>query len=205
MKQVRLFILLVVFTGALGLQVSAIGGEQTKGSPYLTGELLVATPKLSDPNFSKTVVLMVEHDADGAFGLIVNRLIGTGPLKDLVMGLGFESATAEGDISLRFGGPVERGQAFVVHGSDYEVADTVKVGSGLSVTNQSRIITDMATGNGPAQRMIVLGYAGWGAGQLDREIARGDWFSMAADKALVFSPDIDTIWERARARAGLAL
>jgi len=191
--------------GVLCGQSSAVGGEQVKGSPYLTGQLLVATPDLIDPNFSKSVVLMIEHGSSGAFGLIVNRLYGTGPLKDLIIGLGFEAKTAEGDVSVRFGGPVERGQVFIVHGSDYEIADTIKISPGVSVTNHSQIIKDMATGDGPQDRMVVLGYAGWGAGQLDSEFSRGDWVSMSVDKDVVFLRDIDAIWERARARAGLPL
>jgi len=205
MKQVRLFILLVGFAGALGFQVPALGGEQIKGSPYLAGQLLVATPDLIDPNFSKSVVLMIEHDSGGAFGLIINRLYGTGPLKDLILGLGFDAETAEGDVSVRFGGPVERGQVFIVHGSDYEITDTIKISSGVSVTNHSQIIMDMATGDGPQDRMVVLGYAGWGAGQLDSEFARGDWVSRSVDRDIVFLRDIDAIWERARARAGVPL
>ncbi len=148
---------------------------------------------------------MVEHDARGAFGLVINRLYGTGPLKELVRGFGFESDRAEGDISMRYGGPVERGQVFVLHSSDYEIPGTIKINSDLSITNQDMVIEDMAEGEGPKQRMVVLGYAGWGAGQLDSEIARGDWTSMSADKDLVFLEDIEAIWTRARARAGVPL
>ena len=205
MISLRAVVLWLGVVGALCGFSPAVAGEQVKGSPYLGGQLLVATPNLIDPNFSKSVVLMVEHDSGGAFGLIVNRLYGSGPLKDLIIGLGFDAKTAEGDVSVRFGGPVERGQVFIVHGSDYEISDTIKIGPGVSVTNHSQIIEDLAAGAGPQDRMVVLGYAGWSAGQLDSEFARGDWISMSVDKDIVFLRDIDAIWERARARAGVPL
>jgi len=205
MISLRAVVLWLGVVGALCGFSPAVAGEQVKGSPYLGGQLLVATPNLIDPNFSKSVVLMVEHDSGGAFGLIVNRLYGSGPLKDLIIGLGFDAKTAEGDVSVRFGGPVERGQVFIVHGSDYEISDTIKISPGVSVTNHSQIIEDLAAGAGPQDRMVVLGYAGWSAGQLDSEFARGDWISMSVDKDIVFLRDIDAIWERARARAGVPL
>ena len=205
MIRLRAVVFWLGVVGALWGLSPVVGGEQIKGSPYLGGQLLVATPNLIDPNFSKTVVLMIEHDSSGAFGLIVNRLYGSGPLKDLIIGLGFDAETAEGDVSVRFGGPVERGQVFIVHSSDYEIPETIKISPGVSVTNHSRIIEDMAAGVGPQDRMVVLGYAGWSAGQLDSEFARGDWISMTIDKDVVFLPDIDAIWERARARAGVPL
>jgi putative transcriptional regulator len=201
----RSFLILITLCGAGPHAAFAEDGKIIRGSPYLVGKLLVAAPGLVDANFVKSVVLMIEHNAGGAFGLIVNRLYGTGPLEDLVKGFGIDAANAKGEISMRFGGPVERGQVFVVHSADYEITGTIKVNAELSITNQNQVIEDMAEGTGPSERMVVLGYAGWSAGQLESEIARGDWTSMAADRSIIFTDDIDNIWDRANARAGLAL
>ena len=179
--------------------------EQLHGSSYLAGKILVATPNLDDQNFSKTVVLMVEHDAKGAFGLIINRLYGSGPLRDLVKGFGMEDVQVDDEITVRFGGPVERGRAFVLHSGEYEESKTVKINADLSITNQTKVLEDMAKGEGPDRKMVIMGYAGWGAGQLDGEVKRGDWTSAGADAELVFSKDIEGIWEQARKRAGLPL
>ncbi len=195
----------VIIIGVSNTALTFAADEQRKGSPFLVGKLLVASAELSDPNFSQSVVLLIDHNVDGAFGLIINRLYGTGPLKEFLRGFGIESDTAGGNISMRFGGPVEQGHLLVVHGSDYAIDGTVKINPDLAITNQRDVLQDLAIGAGPKLKMVVLGYAGWDAGQLEGEINRGDWTSMSADHDLIFSDDIDTIWQRAIARSGLPL
>jgi len=201
----RLILTGLFLSGILNWIAPLQADEKMHGSAYLAGKLLVATPNLEDPNFSKTVILMVEHDAKGAFGLIINRLYGTGPLRDLVKGFGLENVRVDDEITLRFGGPVERGRAFVLHSGDYAEPGTVQVNAELAITNQTKVLEDMAKGDGPNRRMVILGYAGWGAGQLDGEVKRGDWTSANADADLIFLDDIDSIWTRARKRAGVPL
>jgi putative transcriptional regulator len=203
----RLFrpLFVVLALGVFIPSATTLGNDAPKGSSYLIGKLLVATPDLLDPYFSKSVVLLIDHNTDGAFGLIVNRPYGRGSLKEFLQGFGIDSKTADGEISMRFGGPVERGHMLIVHSTDYAIDGTVKVGSDLAVTNQNDVLQDLAVGAGPKLRMVILGYAGWAAQQLENEIARGDWTSMSADHDLVFSDDIETIWERARARSGMPL
>lgn len=170
------------------------------------GQLLVATPELDDPNFSHTVVYLIQHDADGAMGLVINRVFATGPLGELLQDLGIEEGTdIETEIQVHYGGPVGQGQGFVLHSPDYRRADTVVVGGMAALSGSLEVLRDIAAGNGPRRSMLALGYAGWGANQLENEIARGSWFTIEPDEALLFDDSFETKWQRALARRGVDL
>ena len=169
-------------------------------SRHLAGQLLVATPELGDPNFSHTVIYMVEHDEKGAMGLVVNRPLAKGPIADLLKGLHAESDEAQGEIIIHFGGPVQPGKGFVLHSDDY-ISDSTIVGSaGIAVTSQVEIVQAIARGKGPQKSIFLLGYAGWAPGQLEAEIDKGGWFSIPLDQGLIFEGEPATKWERALAR-----
>jgi len=171
----------------------------------VAGMLLVASEKLADPNFDHTVVFMVVHDREGALGLVINRRYGRVPARELLERLGLPAEEAEGEIELAYGGPVDPGTGFVVHTPDYRLEDTLLVTPGIAVTNDTRVMADIARGKGPARYIATLGYAGWAAGQLDAEIARGDWYLVEADPALLFETPVAERWERARERSGIDL
>jgi putative transcriptional regulator len=172
------------------------------------GEFLVASPGLTDPRFSRTVIYMIAHDAHGAMGLVVNRSYGEGPLSALLSGFGVEPTdrTADVTVSLHYGGPVEPGRGFVLHSADYQGPST-RTGAGgrIAVSTGTDVLTAVAGGTGPKQRLFILGYAGWSAGQLDGEIAAEDWLTAPADVGLLFADNPDTVWERAMHAAGWAL
>jgi putative transcriptional regulator len=175
--------------------------------PYsLAGQLLVAAPELGDPNFSETVVYMIEHGDEGAMGLVVNRVLARGPLKALLDDLGIE-AEVEGEIeiSVHEGGPVERHLAFVLHSDDYVSARTQPLRDGLALTASTDILADIAAGHGPRHSLLALGYAGWAPGQLERELAAGSWVVVPADEALLFEEPVDRRWRLALARRGVDL
>jgi len=172
----------------------------------LAGRFLVATPKLKDPNFDHTVVYLIEHDASGAMGLVINRVVARGPLNRLLADLGVESEAAPSEeIRIHYGGPVEPSRAFVLHSSDYHSADTVQLADGIAVTGSLDVLEDIAAGQGPKQRLLAVGYAGWAPDQLERELAAGAWVTVPADEALLFDDRIETKWQRAMQRRGIDL
>ena len=171
-----------------------------EGTRNLTGQLLVAAPEMNDPNFSQTVIYMIEHDEKGAMGLVVNRPLAMGPISDLLKGLGAVGEDVSGEIILHSGGPVEPGKFFVLHSDDYAHKSTTVVGSGLAVTADVEIVRAIGQGKGPRRSIFVLGYAGWAPGQLETEIKAGGWFSIPADEKLIFEGDPATKWGRAVAK-----
>ena len=177
----------------------------TANTPYLTGQLLVASKQIGDPRFARTVIYMVAHDKSGALGLVVNRVYGKGPLKKFLKGFNIEVNGVDGEIQLHYGGPVEPGAGFVLHTADYSGPGTRVVDGRMAMTTEMSVLKAMAEGHGPRQALFALGYSGWGPGQLEGEIARGDWHSAPADEKLVFDDDVETKWDRASGRAGLKL
>ncbi len=171
----------------------------------ISGMLLVAEPELDDPNFDHTIVLMIHHDDEGALGVVVNRPYGTAPTAELLRRLGRAQAGIEGETKLFYGGPVQPEVGMLVHGTDYGRADTKQVTAEIAVTSDPAALADFVLGKASSRAVPVLGYAGWGPGQLESELAQGAWFTLPADPALVFAPDPAKAWEAAFARRGVEL
>jgi putative transcriptional regulator len=171
----------------------------------LTGQFLVATDELKDPRFIRTVVYMVQHDAGGAMGLIVNRPLGDASLADLLDRLGLEGKGVNGEILVHYGGPVEPGRGFILHTAEYKIDGTQIVKDGIAVTSQPEVLRAIGTGTGPRKSLFALGYAGWAPGQLEAEIKAGAWEIVPADEALVFDDNYEKKWERAMARRTIQL
>lgn len=172
----------------------AAGADQAQ---YLTGQLLVATPEMADPNFARTVIFMVKHDSDGAMGLVVNRPVAQGPIKDLLKSLGVEAKGASGEIVVHYGGPVQPGKGFVLHSDDYVQGSTIVVKKGIALTADIEVLRAIARGAGPRQKLFALGYAGWAPGQLEAEIRAKAWFTIPAEVDLIFGPGAESKWQRA--------
>jgi putative transcriptional regulator len=198
------FLLLVAYV-APGQGIASPEPPLGRHPAGLAGQLLVAEPGLDDPNFDHTVVLLVEHGSEGAFGLVVNRPYGTAPNAELLSRLGVHAGPVQGETLLFYGGPVQPSVGIVVHSTDYARADTRRVTAEVAVTSDPEILADMALGKGPRRTVPVLGYAGWAPGQLDQELAQGSWFTIPADPELIFAPDTAKAWERALARKGIEL
>src|SRR5215212_9188042 len=185
---------------------AAIGDQKAEPrSSGLAGQLLVAEPSLDDPNFAHTIVLIVQHDSSGALGLVVNRPYGTAPTAELLNRLGVHAETVTGDTLLFYGGPVQPSVGMVVHSTDYALPETRRVTANIAVTSNPAVLGDLAAGRGPRRAVPVLGYAGWGAGQLEQELAQDAWFTIPADPELIFAPDVAKAWQRALARKGVDL
>jgi putative transcriptional regulator len=172
----------------------------------LAGQLLVAAPELVDPNFRETVVYLVQHDAEGATGLVINRVLGTGPLDRMLESLGIARETdSELELRVHYGGPVEPSRAFVLHSPEYRARDTMVVSEVAALTRSPDVLEAIAAGQGPKQSLFALGYAGWAPGQLESELAAGAWHVVEPDAALLFDEQTETKWQRAFDRRGIDL
>lgn len=175
--------------------------QNTQG--YLAGHLLIAMPQMEDPRFSRTVVYICAHTAEGAMGLVINRLFEGLSFPELLEQLGIESSPACDTISVHVGGPVEGGRGFVLHSADYMHDTSLMVQDGIALTATVDVLRAIAAGSGPRERILALGYAGWSAGQLDSEIKENAWLNVPADTALLFGTDIDHKWEAAIHKLGI--
>jgi putative transcriptional regulator len=161
----------------------------------LAGQFLVATPSMEDPRFARSVILIARHNKDGAFGLIINRPAAERPLSQLLEALGEKGSPINGTVRLFAGGPVQPELGFVMHSPDYMGPQTLEVDGRVSVTMSLDVLRDIATGKGPQKSLIMFGYAGWGSGQLEGEIARRSWTTVPADGKLIFDEDREKLWD----------
>lgn len=172
----------------------------------LAGRMIIAMPNIEDPRFERTVIYLFAHQDSGAMGLIVNRVTDHVSFPELLgqLELTVEEDDDLGDTPVRFGGPVEMERGFVLHSPDYHRDEaTLKVDSEISMTATVDILHAIAAGEGPQRALFALGYAGWGPGQLEREIRQNGWLHCEADVELVFDQADDTKWTRALAKIGV--
>jgi len=180
---------------------SAISSEPAEN--FLEGKLLIAMPGMSDPRFEKSVIFMCAHSAKGAMGLIVNKPIDGLSFRELMEKFEIAVTSDLPETPIVFGGPVNMGRGFVLHSADYDHEDaTLAIVPGISLTATTDILEAISNGNGPAKALLALGYAGWGAGQIEGEILANGWIHCDADPALIFDTDYDAIWETAIAKLG---
>ncbi|WP_337997136.1 YqgE/AlgH family protein [Oleispirillum naphthae] len=170
---------------------------------YLTGQCLIAMPGMQDPRFEHTVVYLCAHSGEGAMGLILNRELPDMPLSRLMEQLNVPATPAIEGMKVHFGGPVDPGRGFVLHSSDFMAEASMLVDSRHALTATMDILRAVAEGRGPRQSLLALGYAGWGAGQLDAEIKDNAWLIVPADDALLFGPDNAKKWQRAIEKLGI--
>lgn len=155
--------------------------------PSLRGHFLIAMPHLRDPNFGGTVTFLCEHSAEGAMGLIVNRPAEV-RLSEVLEQLDLPGGGV--DQPVYAGGPLQTERGFVLHGPSRAWQSSMPVGEGLWVTTSRDVLQAIAEGQGPARWLVALGYAGWGSGQLEQEMASNYWLTCAADADILFdTPD----------------
>jgi putative transcriptional regulator len=169
----------------------------------LAGQLLVAMPQMQDHRFQRSVIYLCAHNEEGAMGLVLNKLIGSLTLPELLEQLGIANTGLTGEPRVHFGGPVESGRGFVLHSADYVEDGTLVVGDNIALTATLEVLRAIGRGAGPRKSFLALGYAGWGPGQLDAEIQANSWLHAPADESIVFDQQHDTKWERAIARLGV--
>jgi putative transcriptional regulator len=174
-------------------------------SGFLVGRLLIAMTGIDDPRFERAVILMCAHGPDHAMGLTLNRPVEGLTVPDLLRRLDVEASPALPDDPVLFGGPVERERGFVVHTDDYMCADSsVSITDGLAWTATRDVLLAMGDeGRRPRRSLLALGYAGWGAGQLERELQENVWLTCDPDEQLLFDADHDLKWAKALAKIGV--
>lgn len=167
-------------------------------STQLAGKLLIAMPDMGDPRFDHSVIFMCDHSAERAMGLIVNKPARDLKFNDLLKQLDIPVVPRSREIRVHVGGPVDYGRGFVLHSPEYHSDDsTLRVDGGYGLTATLDILEDISQGDGPERCLLAMGYAGWGAGQLEAEIQRNGWLICDADSDLVFSADNDGKWAAA--------
>ena len=173
-------------------------------SAYLSGKLLLAMPGIGDSRFDKSVIMMCEHSAEGAMGIIINKPFAGISWAELLQQLEISSDSKRAiSAPIVAGGPVEPGRGFVLHSPEYSQSTTVAVTPEISLTHTVDVLRDIAQEKGPEQAIVALGYAGWAPGQLDRELTQHGWLTANPDQSIVFEASLDLKWDRAIASLGI--
>ena len=181
------------------------------GDGYINGQFLIAMPGIGDARFERSVIYMCAHSPEGAWGLVVNRRSRRLTFPELLVQLEVieedDAIRLPGKISsvpVMRGGPVERSRGFVLHSDDYFADKTsIDLEDGMALTASVDILRAIATGLGPRKALLALGYAGWGPGQLDREIQANGWLTCPADSGFLFGVDPEQKYAKALARLGI--
>ena len=170
----------------------------------LEHHLLIATPALEDPRFYRTVIYVCAHTAEHAMGLVINTPLADLRLDDLLPAVGLDAGHGHTDFAVMSGGPVDCERGFVLHTDDMMLADaSVQMGPGVALTATREALLVLASDDRPALAAFFLGYAGWGAGQLDAELSKNAWLVAPASMELLFGPDHDSKWHRALRSIGV--
>jgi putative transcriptional regulator len=188
----------------MGSTGETIRRQGAKG--FLEGKLLIAMPGMPDPRFERSVVFMCVHSENGAMGLIVNKPFAGLGFGELMRKLEIEVTARNSESPVLFGGPVETEKGFVLHSGEYASDDaTLSVTDGVSLTATRDVLCAIGDGSGPQNWLFALGYAGWGAGQLEDEIAANGWVHCEADRHLLFEVAHESRWRASLAKLGIDL
>jgi len=170
----------------------------------MKGHILIAMPHMTDPYFSRSIVLICEHDAKGAMGLIINKSFEDERIKEVFPDLVINDEEVKATFKpIYFGGPVSLDRGFVIHSPDYLTDETLQVSRDFSLTSNANVVDAIKAGDGPARFRLMLGYAGWGDGQLEREIENGDWLFQSTDADFLFAPEDGEKWLQATHSFGI--
>lgn len=169
---------------------------------YLTGKLLLALPGMGDPRFTHAVISMINHDAEGALGIGIGQLRDGISLHPMLEELGIEPGAAP-DCPIHFGGPVEPQRGFVLHTPDWDGPGTVQAPPLCALSASLEVLRAIAAGEGPSRFLVALGYAGWGAGQLDGEMRCHGWQVVEGSDELLWDVPAEARWARSWRAAGI--
>lgn len=189
------------------MSLSTLKNRRERG--FLDGQFLIAMPGMEDRNFHRTVIYICAHSDAGAMGFVINRaqkLTFTDVLLHLEMIKDDDAIVLPPiarDFPIQTGGPVESGRGFVLHSDDYISDSSIPVSDDISLTATLDIVRAISKGSGPKRATMLLGYAGWGAGQLEAEIGNNGWLNCPAAEELIFDRSLDDKYERALALMGI--
>lgn len=174
--------------------------ELTPGS--LRDHFLIAMPGLNDSSFAHTVTYICEHSDKGAMGVVINTATPM-LLKEIFSQMDLDDLSDQGDQIVMSGGPVQPERGFVLHSNEARWQSTLEISPEVSLTASRDIITALAAGRGPKQCLVALGYAGWGEGQLEAEIAANSWLTVPANKDIIFNTPLEQRWTSAAQALGI--
>ena len=200
-------IILLFFIITIALFNNVIGSAEgpknyLKGKFYssVKNHFLIATEKMTDNRFSKTVIVMLESDKNGAWGLTINKQLGTIPIALLIDPSLNTSEEREElfkiNIPIFWGGPVDTKEIFILHSDEYKSESTIKY-EGISISQDYKILHDIAKNKGPKKSLVILGYSGWGKGQLEGEMERDHWILSDIDLDITFDEESKSKWNKA--------
>jgi putative transcriptional regulator len=197
----------LIAAAAIVLSVSALQAElpsptspNVSGPTSVAGQLLIATAALSGPPFAHAVILVAQHDENGALGIVINHPLGERPIADVLQAFGADASEVSGNVRLFLGGPVAPEIGFVLHSAEYHGKNTLDIDGRVALSSGPEVLRDMGLGKGPRQSLVTFGYAGWAPSQLDDELRQGVWNTIPEDPALVFDDDRAKVWSDAMAR-----
>jgi putative transcriptional regulator len=193
-----LLIAIAVVLPAAVLHAALPNEPDVSGRTSFAGQLLIASPDMRDP-FDHAVILMAQHNRDGALGIVINHPLGQRPIASVLEALGVDGSGVTDNVQVFLGGPVGHDVAFVLHSTDYHRQDTLDIDDRIALSNAAEVLRDIGLGRGPKRSLLAFGYSGWAPSQLDDEIARGAWMTAPEDPALVFDEDRSKVWADALA------
>jgi putative transcriptional regulator len=168
----------------------------------LTGTFLIAVPSLKDPNFERTVVLICDHSEEGAFGLVINRIL----LNSFVPLLNWlEIKESIIDLPVFYGGPVKPDQGYILYVPEENHYTSIKIHEGLALTTAKDILIDAARGKGPKKFLFAIGFSGWASGQLEYELMINSWLVAPMDNKIIFDVPVSERWKAAADSIGIDL
>jgi len=198
-KLAAIFLLSLLFNLSYVVKAQDSPKNYLKGKFYTTvkNHFLVATEKMNDNRFSQTVIVMLESDQNGAWGLVINKPLGIMPIALLIdssLNTSEEREKLFGiNVPIYWGGPVDVHEIFILHSNEYQSETTKKFGD-ISISQDYNILFDIAKNKGPKKSLIILGYSGWGGGQLEGEMEKDSWVLSEIDKKLIFKTDNEKKW-----------
>ena len=203
-KRILLLLIFIITISLFTNSISTAEGPKNylKGKFYssVKDHFLIATEKMNDNRFSKTVIIMLESDESGAWGLVINKRLGTMPIALLIDPSLNSSKEREKlfkiNIPVYWGGPVDLKEIFILHTSEYK-SETTKNYGNISISQDYNILFDIAENKGPEKSLIIFGYSGWGEGQLEGEMERDHWILSDIDLNITFDEDSNTKWNKA--------
>jgi putative transcriptional regulator len=168
----------------------------------LTNHFLIAMPNLADPNFHRSVTYICQHDDQGAVGLILNRATDMG-LQELLQQLNIEPLPQLANTAIMYGGPVDTYSGFILHRPRGNWSNTLAVTNQIGLTASRDVLDAIATGTGPTDSIVALGYAGWASGQLENELLNNAWLTLPADADMLFKTPPHQLWQAAAKALGI--
>ena len=203
-KRILLFLIFVITILSFNNSITSAEGPKNylKGKFYnsVKDHFLIATEKMKDNRFSNTVIIMFESDENGAWGLVINKRLGTMPIALLIDPSLNTSKERERlfkvNIPVFWGGPVDVKEIFILHSTEYQSETTKKYGN-ISISQDYNILFDIAKNKGPEKSLIIFGYSGWGSGQLEGEMERDHWVLSDIDLNITFDNESSTKWNKA--------